>query len=68
MASEKIRIDTSGFALVAEMYSLVSRIEAMKADNQVRESRGEALAWNGFAFEEISGELEEIARKLGGDK
>ena len=38
---------------VAEMYALNATLEGMKAENAMRESRGEALAYGEQSFKEI---------------
>lgn len=41
-----------------------ARIEAMKADNQSREMRGETQAYPAEHFFSIAGELEDIALRI----
>jgi len=52
------------WALVAEMEEVKANIEAMKADNQEREARGEALAWPYSMFQDASEALSKVSWKL----
>lgn len=61
MTEGEIRQAAQMFALVAEMEEVKANIEAMKADNTERESRGESLAWPGSMFQEASDALSHIS-------
>jgi len=61
MSEGEIRQTAQMYALVAEMEEIKANIEAMKADNAERESRGEAMAWPGRMFQEASDALSHIS-------
>ena len=61
MNEGEIRQAASMYALVAEMEEIKANIEAMKADNQERESQGLALAWPGKMFQDASEALSHIS-------
>ena len=52
------------YALVAEMEEIKANIEAMKADNAERESRGESIAWPGQMFQDASDALSHVSWRL----
>lgn len=64
MSEGGIRQALQLYALVAEMEAIKANIEAMKADNSERESRGESLAWPGRMFQESADMLSNISRCL----
>ena len=59
-----IRQAAQMYAIVAEMEEIKANIEAMKADNAERESRGEALAWPYSSFQDASEALSKISWRL----
>ncbi len=52
------------FALVAEMHSEVASIDAMKAANQERIDRNEAIAYDESCFSDAQIALSKIATRL----
>lgn len=52
------------YALVAEMYTHVARVEAMKADNILRQVRGEGMGYYAEDFFAVAEELGAVAMKL----
>lgn len=54
-------MDAQLISLMARIAACQANIEAMKADNQQREARGEAMAWGGDDFFNYARELEELS-------
>jgi hypothetical protein len=61
MSVDEIKLAAQMYAIVAEMEEIKANIEAMKADNAERESRGESVAWPGRMFQEASDSLSHIS-------
>lgn len=59
-----VRMQAQMFALVAEMHSEVASIEAMKAANQERIDRNEAIAYDESCFSDAQIALTKIASRL----
>lgn len=57
-------IDVFSLSLMARVYACNARVEAMKAENQVRASLGESLAYPGEAFNHEANEIEHLAEAL----
>ena len=47
-----------------EALAIVAEVDGMKAENMIRELRGESLAYNGDDFQKKASQLKSIAVKL----
>lgn len=59
-------LDVFALSLMARVYACNARVEAMKAENLVRISLGESLAYPGEAFNYEANEIESLAEALRG--
>jgi len=57
MNEEDIRFFAQVQAICGEMKALEMSVEGMKADNDEREHRGEALAWTGDMFRQAESDM-----------
>lgn len=58
MQSHQLQCQIRAFSILAEM-------EGMKSENECRQRRGEAQAYDGNSFFEVANRLEELAREAG---
>ena len=61
-----VRMYAQMYALVAEMYAEVARVEGMKTANAEMEICGGSPAWEKRFFDEASSELNRISGSLNG--
>jgi len=59
-----VRQQASMFALVAQMEAIKADLVWMELENRERLSRGEALAWDGAAFNDCTVSLRAISNAL----
>ena len=64
MEEGTVRQAAKMYALVAEMEEIKTNVEAMKAENTERASRGERLSWPYSSFQDASEALSKISWKL----